>query len=201
MTKTKRQGTPSCADSCQPTTWAVDPMGLARDITRQPVDICRPAADPMTWAADLTRPTTTHSATAAGARVSFMNGMTPGAPTVANESAQGATAGGNTAPRPAPSEPIANGNANGTAPESNAAGGVDSTSTKPNATVTRCEQCGVEFLPKSRLARFCSPYCRRRAWLARNPEKAAVLAERDRARLRAHVVARGGVWVERGSAQ
>ncbi len=62
-----------------------------------------------------------------------------------------------------------------------------------------CEQCGVEFLPKSRLARFCSPYCRRRAWLARNPEKAAVLAERDRARLRAHVLALGGVWVERAT--
>ena len=77
------------------------------------------------------------------------------------------------------------------------AGGVDSTGTEPNATLKRCEQCGVEFTPKSRLARFCGPYCRRRAWLARNPKKAAELAERDRARLRAHVIALGGVWVER----
>jgi hypothetical protein len=154
----------------------------------------------MRWAADMTRPTTqTAAATAAGARLSSMSGMTPDAPTVANESAQGATAAGSTATRLAPNAPIANANANETAPESNAAGGVDSTSTKPNATLTRCEQCGVEFTPKTRRGRFCSPYCRRRAWLARNPEKAAELAERDRARLRAHVVARGGVWVERAT--
>ncbi len=75
------------------------------------------------------------------------------------------------------------------------------TKTQPNATPTRCEQCGVEFLPKTARGRFCSPYCRRRAWLARNPEKAAELAERDRARLRAHVLALGGVWVEQVNQQ
>ena len=156
----------------------------------------RKMTDPTTWATDPTRmiPDLTRPGASGGG-----HDLIPTVTIAANVSAQGATAGGNTAPRPAPSEPIANGNANGTAPESNAAGGVDSTSTKPNATVTRCEQCGVEFLPKSRLARFCSPYCRRRAWLARNPEKAAVLAERDRARLRAHVLALGGVWVERAT--
>ncbi len=75
------------------------------------------------------------------------------------------------------------------------------TKTQPNATLTQCEHCGRDFLPKTRRSRFCSPYCRRRAWLARNPEKAAELAERDRARLRAHVLALGGVWVEQVNQQ
>jgi hypothetical protein len=126
-----------------------------------------------------------------------MSGMTADAPTVASALAQGATADGATAPRLAPNVPTGNGNATESVPGSNAAVGVDSTSTKPNATLTRCEQCGAEFLSKTGRGRFCGPYCRRRAWLARNPERAAELAERDRARLRAHVIARGGVWVER----
>ena len=178
-TKTKTQRTPS-----DPTTWAPDPMTLA--------------GDPMTWAKDITRAAVdlTRPSVAGGPRQSSMSGMTPGAPIAANESAQSATAAGSTAMPLAPNEPTGNGNEIKSAPRSNAAGGVDPTSTKPNATLTHCEQCGVEFLPKTARGRFCSPYCRRRAWLARNPEKAAELAERDRARLRAHVLALGGVWVE-----
>ena len=176
-TKTKTQRTPS-----DPTTWAPDPMTWAKDITR---------------AVDLTRPRA-----AGGARQSSMSGMTPDAPiaVAANESAQGATAAGSTAMPPAPNAPTGSGNESESAPRSNAAGSVDPTSTKPNATLTHCEQCGVEFLPKTARGRFCSPYCRRRAWLARNPEKAAELAERDKARLRAHVIALGGVWVDRAAA-
>jgi hypothetical protein len=35
------------------------------------------------------------------------------------------------------------------------------------------------------------------AWLGRNPEKAAELAERDRVRLKAHIIGNDGEWVER----
>jgi hypothetical protein len=34
------------------------------------------------------------------------------------------------------------------------------------------------------------------AWLDRNPERAAELAERDKARLRAHIVGNDGEWVD-----
>ena len=68
---------------------------------------------------------------------------------------------------------------------------------KTKSILTQCEQCGRDFQPKTRRGRFCCAYCRRRAWLARNPERAAELAERDRARLKAVVLAHGGVWVER----
>ncbi len=69
--------------------------------------------------------------------------------------------------------------------------------TKRIATVTECEHCGREFIPRRPHGRFCGAYCRRLAWLDRNPEKAAELAERDKARLRAHVLQCGGVWVDR----
>jgi len=58
-----------------------------------------------------------------------------------------------------------------------------------------CEQCGSAFGARRPWARFCSAYCRRLAWLGRNPERAAELAERDRARLRVHVIGKGGEWV------
>lgn len=182
QTKTQRRQSPMPSD---PMTWAVDPMTLAGDLTRPSADLTRPAMD-------LTRP----GAAVALSR-SSMSGMTPGVNNAASALAQGATAAGATVPPLAPSGPIGNGNATENAPRSSAAVGVDSTSTKPNTTPTRCEQCGAEFLPKTRRGRFCSAYCRRRAWLERNPEKAAELAERDRARLKAAVIARGGVWVER----
>ncbi len=69
--------------------------------------------------------------------------------------------------------------------------------TKRIATVTECEHCGSEFIPRRPHGRFCGAYCRRLAWLDRNPEKAAELAERDKARLRAHILQRGGEWVDR----
>ena len=58
-----------------------------------------------------------------------------------------------------------------------------------------CEHCGSVFVARRPWGRFCSSYCRRLAWLGRNPERAAELAERDRARLRAHVIGNGGEWV------
>ena len=60
-----------------------------------------------------------------------------------------------------------------------------------------CEQCGSAFVARRPWGRFCSAYCRRVAWLDRNPERAAELAERDRARLRAHIIGNEGEWVER----
>jgi hypothetical protein len=62
--------------------------------------------------------------------------------------------------------------------------------------VVLCEQCGRDFTPRRSWGRFCSSYCRRLAWLERNPEKAAVLAERDRARLRAHIIGNDGERLE-----
>ena len=59
-----------------------------------------------------------------------------------------------------------------------------------------CEQCGSAFVARRPWGRFCSAYCRRVAWLGRNPERAAELAERDRARLRAHIIGNEGEWVE-----
>ena len=60
----------------------------------------------------------------------------------------------------------------------------------PNVSLD-CEQCGVAFVARRPWARFCSAYCRRLAWLERNPERAAELAERDRARLHQHVIGNG----------
>ena len=55
-----------------------------------------------------------------------------------------------------------------------------------------CEHCGQTFAPRRSWGRFCSAYCRRTAWLDRNPVRAAELAARDKARLRAHVVGNDG---------
>lgn len=176
MTKTKmQQRTPS-----DPTTWATDPTTWARDITR-------PTNAPA-WA----RPSA-----AGDRRPRSMSAMTPAAPIAASGSAQGATGDDDTATRPVPSAPTGNGSAMESAPRPSPAGSVDSATTKLNTTLTQCEQCGRDFAPKTSRGRFCCAYCRRRAWLARNPEKAVELAERDRARLKACVLAHGGVWVER----
>ena len=59
-----------------------------------------------------------------------------------------------------------------------------------------CEHCGAAFVARRPWARFCSAYCRRVAWLGRNPERAAELAERDKARLRAHIIGNDGEWVD-----
>ena len=65
-------------------------------------------------------------------------------------------------------------------------------------TAVTCLQCGVTFTAKRpKQARYCGAACRHRAWLARNPDRAAALAASDKARLRAHLEARGIVWQER----
>jgi len=81
--------------------------------------------------------------------------------------------------------------------QSNPCEGVTPTNTKRHTTVTTCEHCGDGFTPRRPHGRFCSSYCRRLAWLGRNPEKAAELAERDRQRLREHIIGCGGEWAER----
>jgi hypothetical protein len=66
-------------------------------------------------------------------------------------------------------------------------------------TLTRCEHCGREFVALRPWARYCNAYCRRRAWLDRNPDKAAEIAIKDKARLRAHFQEHGREWVEGGT--
>lgn len=72
------------------------------------------------------------------------------------------------------------------------------TNTKRHTAASHCEQCGDEFTPRRPHGRFCSSYCRRLAWLGRNPDRAAALAESDRQRLREHVIGCGGEWHDRG---
>lgn len=131
-----------------------------------------------------------------GERLLSMSGMTFGAPiaVAASESVRGATEGGATVTRPVPNGHTDNDNANGNQSRSNS---VEFGTSKVNATPTNCEQCGRDFTPRRPWGRFCSAYCRRLAWLERNPEKAAELAEHDRARLRAHIIGNDGEWVER----
>ena len=124
-----------------------------------------------------------------------VSGMMSSASIAASVSAQGGTEPAVTVMPPVPNGPIGNGNASASGPS------VDSASTKPNATltptVTHCENCGDAFTPRRPHGRFCCAYCRRVAWLGRNPDKAAELAERDRQRLREHIIGGGGEWVER----
>lgn len=54
-----------------------------------------------------------------------------------------------------------------------------------------CDHCGEPYRAVKAWSRYCGPRCRRLAWLERNPEKAALLAERDRARYRARLESRG----------
>jgi len=112
--------------------------------------------------------------------------LIPTATIAANVSAQGATGDESIAVTPIASPPIVG--------ESNPC--ETSANTKRFMTVTQCEQCEREFTPRRPHGRFCSSYCRRLAWLGRNPEKAAELAERDRQRLREHVIGCGGEWRE-----
>ena len=65
-------------------------------------------------------------------------------------------------------------------------------------TVKTCQHCGIEYRAKRPAqSRFCGSRCRRLAWLERNPERAAALAESDRQRLRLHLAGRGIAWQER----
>ncbi len=157
--------------------------------TINPNDPMTWTADPTTWAKDLTRPNM-----GGDERLSYASGMTPVAPIAANESAQGATGGDDTVTRLAPNAPTDNDNTSG--PGRSVEFGTSEVNATPTTAVTQCEQCGGNFTARRPWARFCSAYCRRVAWLDRNPERAAELAERDKARYRAHVIGNGGTWEE-----
>jgi len=131
-------------------------------------------SDPATWAAELTTRGASDGA----------SDLIPIASNAASVSAQGATGGGVTVTMPAKRPPGEG--------ESNLRD--TSTNTKRHTAAAHCEQCGDEFTPRRPHGRFCSSYCRRLAWLGRNPEKAAALAESDRQRLREHVIGCGGEW-------
>ena len=65
-------------------------------------------------------------------------------------------------------------------------------------TVKSCQHCGKAYEAKRPAqSRYCGPRCRRAAWLARNPERAAALAAGDKERLRLHLAGRGIAWQER----
>ena len=142
--------------------------------------------DPMTWATDLTRP-------AVDAASLGMSDLTHVA-TIAGGSCRPAeTAGGDTVATLASNGPHA-----ADAPSVSLSASADTVAIRlPIPNVSRpCEQCGAAFVARRPWARFCSAYCRRVAWLDRNPERAAELAERDKGRLRAHVIGNGGTWEE-----
>jgi len=146
--------------------------------------------DPTTWATDPTtwaRPTGRRMG--GGERVSSANGMTFNASTAGGASRPAETAGGDTVTTPASNGPSVNGAPNVSS---------DTVATRlVVAEVSRaCEHCGAEFVAHRPWARFCGAYCRRRAWLDRNPERAAELHERDMARLREHVIGLGREWVD-----
>jgi hypothetical protein len=113
----------------------------------------------------------------------------PSASIAASVSAQGATGDGDTVTMPVSSERQESEGLN--------VSRDTSATTKRIATVTRCEHCGREFVARRPWARYCNPYCRRRAWLQRNPDKAAELAAKDKARLRTHFEAAGKTWVDK----
>jgi len=145
--------------------------------------------DPATRAADLTRP----AVDAASLGASDLTHIV----TIAGGSCRPAgMAGGDTVATPAELPPTASDNR----PTDNPPEGVTPTNTKRHTTVTaaviQCEQCGGNCTARRLWARFCSAYCRRMAWLDRNPERAAELAERDKARYRAHIIGNGGTWEE-----
>ena len=146
-----------------------DSTAWVTDPTNLAVDLTRPAVD----AASLGASDLTHIATIAG-----------------GSCRPAGTAAGDTVATPASSAP----------PDHDA----PSLSASPDTVAIRlpipnvsrpCEHCGQTFVPRRSWGRFCSAYCRRAAWLDRNPVRAAELAERDRARLREHVIGNGGEWV------
>ena len=59
-----------------------------------------------------------------------------------------------------------------------------------------CPVCGGAFVARRPWSRYCTARCRRVAWIERNPERAAELAQKDKQRLRTHIEGRGGVWVD-----
>lgn len=145
----------------------------------------RRMTDPTTWAADPTRMIQDLTRPGGGERASSTNGMIFNVPIAAVVSPPAETAGGDTVTTPAKSPPTNNGKQ------------PDTFSSSESVPVVHCEQCGDAFSPRRPHGRFCSSYCRRLAWLGRNPEKAAELAERDRQRLREHIIGCGGKWREK----
>ena len=142
--------------------------------------------DPTTWAADLTRP----AVDAAKLGASDLTHIA----TIAGGSCRPAeTAGGDTVATLA-----SNGQHVADAPSVSLSTSVNRPAIRlVLVDVSRpCEHCGAAFVARRPWARFCSAYCRRAAWLDRNPERAAELAERDKARLRAHIVGNDGEWVD-----
>ncbi len=138
--------------------------------------------DPATWAADLTRP----AVDAASLGVSDLTHIA-------------AIAGGSCRPAgTADGDTVATLASNGQHAADALSTSADTVAIRlPIPNVSRpCEQCGAAFVARRPWARFCSAYCRRVAWLDRNPERAVELAERDKARLRAHIIGNDGEWVE-----
>ena len=152
--------------------------------------------NPATWAADLTQcPATATTSARAGTRP-----PTPGASNDVSDLIPNATIAGGSC-RPAGTADgdtvatlVSNGQHASDAPSTSA----DTVAIRlPIPNVSRpCEECGSAFVARRPWARFCSAYCRRVAWLGRNPERAAELAERDKARLRAHIIGNDGEWVD-----
>lgn len=135
---------------------------------------------PATWAAELT----TRGASG------DVSDLIPIAGNAGDGWARGATADGAIVPMPASSE----------RPATDGVSLPDDTGVirLPIPNVSQCEQCEREFTPRRPWGRFCSAYCRRLAWLDRNPERATELAESDRQRLREHVIGCSGEWIDRG---
>ena len=169
----------------------------------------RKMTDPTTWATDPTRmiPDLTRPGANGGG-----HDLIPTASIAASVLAQDATAGGASVATPTERPLIENGASNPLETSTNTKRHIAVTQCENCGDafmlnggepvyncrqVTQCENCGDAFMPRRPHGRFCSAYCRRQAWLGRNPEKAAELAERDRQRLREHVIGCGGEWVDR----
>ena len=125
-----------------------------------------------------------------------LNGPTPIANIAGRECHPGETVAGDIAAMPIVQPRMSNENAQNGQLDSN---DLTIGTTKRQLPMTQqvCEHCGETFTARRPWTRFCSSYCRRRAWLDRNPDRAAEILATDRKRLRAHIEARGGVWEER----
>jgi hypothetical protein len=144
------------------------------------------ANDPTTWAADLTRPVVDAASLGASDLIHI-------ATIVGGSCRPAGTADGDTVATLA-----SNGQHVGGGSSACLSTSADTVAIRlPIPNVSRpCEQCGSAFVARRPWARFCSAYCRRVAWLDRNPERAAELAERDKTRLRERIIANGGTWEE-----
>ena len=119
-----------------------------------------------------------------------LNAMIPTANNVASVCHPAEMAEKNTALMPAEQQPIGN----VMQPD------ATFTNTKRHINVTAntitCAFCSRDFEAKRpKQARYCNATCRRKAWLKRNPEKAAELVESSKARLRVHLESKGITWV------